>query len=173
LFRNAEHRAGEESLSVASTESAPRVVLADLAATTVEDALTEMSERLAEAGAIKDPAALAARLREREQLGCTGLGGGLAIPHCKWKGIDDVLLAIGRSRRGIAFGSPDGVPVTLIFLLLSPVDAPGLHLQALARISRRLKTPGLAQSLQQAQTAEELTDIWKEAAHLTPLEAHA
>jgi mannitol/fructose-specific phosphotransferase system IIA component (Ntr-type) len=94
------------------------------------------------------------------------------LPHCKWKGLDDVLLAIGRSRKGVDFGSSDGVPVTLIFLLLSPVDAPGLHLQALARISRRLKSPGLAQSLRQVESAEALADVWREAYAAVPLEVH-
>jgi nitrogen PTS system EIIA component len=159
-------------LREAAAGTVARLILPDLAATTRDGALAEMSQQLAATGAIKDPAALTERLRERERLGCTGLGGGIALPHCKWKGIDDVLLAIGRSRQGVDFGSPDGVPVTLIFLLLSPVDAPGLHLQALARISRRLKSPGLAQSLRQAESAESLADIWREAHAAVPLEVH-
>ena len=158
------------SNSVAGTVA--RLVLPDLSATTRDGALAEMSQQLAEAGAIKDPAALTERLLERERLGCTGLGGGIGLPHCKWKGLDDVLLAIGRSRKGVDFGSSDGVPVTLIFLLLSPVDAPGLHLQALARISRRLKSPGLAQRLRQVESAEALADVWKEAYAAVPLEVH-
>jgi len=149
----------------------PRLVLPDLASTTREGALGEMSDQLAAAGAVKDPAALAQRLLEREHLGCTGLGGGIALPHCKWKGIDDVLLAIGRSRTGVDFGAADGVLVTLIFLLISPVDAPGLHLQALARVSRRLKTPGLAESLRHAETSAALAEIWREA-DWVPAEVH-
>lgn len=160
----------EQPLSAAAT-APPRLVLPDLASTTREGALGEMAEQLAAAGVVKDPAALVQRLLERERLGCTGLGGGIALPHCKWKGIDDVLLAIGRSRTGVDFGAADGMPVTLIFLLISPVDAPGLHLQALARVSRRLKMPGLAESLRHAETSDALAEIWKEAGWV-PAEIH-
>jgi PTS system nitrogen regulatory IIA component len=158
-------------LSAAGTALPPRLVLPDLASTACEAALAEMSEQLAAAGAVKDPSGLAQRLMERERLGCTGLGGGIALPHCKWKGIDDVLLAIGRSRAGVEFGAADGVPVTLVFLLISPADAPGLHLQALARISRRLKTPGLAESLRHAETSRALAELWREA-ECVPAEVH-
>jgi PTS system nitrogen regulatory IIA component len=150
-------------LSVLPGDVAPRLVLPDLEAATLEGALAEMSERLAAGGIVQDPQALTQRLIERERLGCTGLGSGIAIPHCKWKGIDNVVLVIGRSRRGIDFHSPDGVPVTLLFLILSPVDAPGLHLQVLARISRRLKTTGVAESLRRASTADEIREILKDA----------
>jgi PTS system nitrogen regulatory IIA component len=138
------------------------LVVPELEATTLEGVLAEMSEQLAAAGIVQDPQALARRLLERERLGCTGLGSGVAIPHCKWKGIDDVVLAIGRCRAGIDFHSPDGVPVTLVFVILSPADAPGLHLQALARISRRLKTSGVADLLRRASSRDEIREIWSE-----------
>lgn len=140
----------------------PRLIVPELTATTVEAALTEMSERLAAAGVVDDPQGLAAKLLARERLGCTGLGAGVGIPHCKWKGIDDVVLAIGRAPAGIDFRSADGVPVTLILLVLSPADAPALHLQALARISRRLKSAGVADNLRRAGSPEEIRDVWSE-----------
>jgi mannitol/fructose-specific phosphotransferase system IIA component (Ntr-type) len=143
-------------------EAALRLIVPDLQARTREGALSEMAEKLAAAGVVPDAESLTARLLEREQLGCTGLGSGLAIPHCQWKGIDDVVLAIGRSRAGIDFRSSDAVPVTLLFLVLSPADAPGLHLQALAQISRRLKTLSIAEHLRRAETSEEMREAWKE-----------
>ncbi|HEX7251998.1 MAG TPA: PTS sugar transporter subunit IIA [Thermoanaerobaculia bacterium] len=143
-------------------EAELRLIVPDLEARTREDVLGEMSEKLAAAGVVPDAGTLTARLLEREHLGCTGLGSGLAIPHCQWKGIDDVVLAIGRSRAGIDFHSSDAVPVTLLFLVLSPADAPGLHLQALAHISRRLKTSSIAEQLRRAETPEAMRELWKE-----------
>jgi PTS system nitrogen regulatory IIA component len=158
-------------LSALPGDASLRLIVPDLEATTLEGALSEMSEKLAAAGVVQDPGALTRRLLERERLGCTGLGSGIAIPHYKWKGIDEVVLAIGRSRPGIDFRSPDAVPVTLIFLILSPADAPGLHLQALARISRRLKTSAIAENLRRAETLEEIRDLWKETSS-SLVEAH-
>jgi len=107
----------------------------------------------------------------RERLGSTGLGGGVAIPHCKTRDLADVLLAVGVSRRGIDFGAADGVPVTLIFLVVSPSDAPGLHLQALARISRVIRMPGVAEDLRRAATAAEIAAVLKTAEGRLPVPA--
>jgi mannitol/fructose-specific phosphotransferase system IIA component (Ntr-type) len=132
----------------------------------LEDALAEMARRLAAAGAIRDVQDLTRRLVERERLGCTSLGGGVAIPHCKSGEVDDVVLAIGLAPEGIDFHATDGAPVTVIFLILSPVDHPALHLQALARISRLLRRPGVAEGLRRATTREEILEVLKEAPSL-------
>lgn len=141
----------------------PQLVFTGLEATTLEEALAEMAHRLACAGVVRDPDALARRLLERERLGCTSLGAGIAIPHCKLKELTRIVVAIGSSRAGIDFHAADGVPVTLIFLILSPADAPSLHLQALARISRVLRMPGVAEHLTRASGAEEILGALKEA----------
>ena len=96
-------------------------------------------------------------------MGSTGLGSGLAIPHCKLREIDDVVLAVGVSRRGIDFGGADGQPVRLVFLVLSPTDAPALHLQALARISRVIRVPGVLERVSEAATAGEIAAALKDA----------
>jgi nitrogen PTS system EIIA component len=140
-----------------------RLVFPELAGTTVEEALAEMSAGVARSGAVRDADDLARRLVERERLGSTGLGGGIAIPHCKVRDLADVVLAIGVSKTGIDFHAPDGVPVTLVFLVLSPSEAPALHLQALARISRIIRIPGVAESLRTAPKAEAVAGILKEA----------
>jgi PTS system nitrogen regulatory IIA component len=140
-----------------------RLVFPDLAATNVEEALAELSAGLARAGAVKDADDLSRRLAERERLGSTGLGGGLAIPHCKTRDLAEVLLAVGVSRRGIDFRAADGIPVTLIFLVVSPAEAPGLHLQALARISRVIRMPDVADRLRRAATADEIAAILRAA----------
>jgi len=82
-------------------------------------------------------------LLERERLGSTGIGDGIAIPHGKLRNLDQPLLAFGRSRRGVDFKALDGRPVKLFFLLIAPEEAIGLHLKMLARISRILKDPAV------------------------------
>ena len=140
-----------------------RRIFPNLAGTTLEEALAEMASGLSRAGVVADGADLARRLVEREGMGSTGLGGGLAIPHCKLREIGDVVLAVGVSRRGIDFGAADGVPVRLVFLVLSPADAPALHLQALARISRVIRLPGVAERLSEASTTREIAAALKDA----------
>lgn len=136
-------------------------IFPDLAGSTVDEVLAEMAVGLARAGAVNDGEDVARRLVERERMGSTGLGDGLAIPHCKLRELSQVVLAVGVSRRGIDFVSSDGVPVTLVFLVLSPADAPALHLQALARISRVIRLPGVAETLRRSETAAEIAAALK------------
>jgi nitrogen PTS system EIIA component len=140
-----------------------RLVFPDLAGSTVESTLAEMSAGLARSGKVRDADDLTRRLVDRERIGSTGLGGGIAIPHCKVRELSEVVLAIGVSRVGIDFNAPDAAPVTLVFLVLSPADAPALHLQALARISRIIRLPGVAEGLRAASTAQEIAAILKDA----------
>ncbi len=134
----------------------PRRIFPDLQGTTREEVLSEVARRLAESGVVRDAEDLTRRLIEREDLGCTALGGGIAIPHCKLKELSEVILAIGRRPGGVDFEAPDGVAVSILFLVLSPAQAPALHLQALARVSRWLKSPGVADSLRRAETRDEI-----------------
>jgi PTS system nitrogen regulatory IIA component len=138
-------------------------IFPDLAGETVEEVLAEMAAGLARGGVVADGENAARRLVERERMGSTGLGQGIAIPHCKLKELSDVVLAVGMSRRGLDFLSSDGVPVTLVFLVLSPADAPALHLQALARISRVIRVPGIAENLRRKETPAEIAAVLKEA----------
>lgn len=78
-------------------------------------------------------------LWERERLGSTAIGDGIAIPHGKLPGIKGVIGAFGRHARGVDFDSLDGSPTHLFFLLVAPEDSVGQHLKALARVSRLLK----------------------------------
>ena len=140
-----------------------RRIFPDLQGATLEEALAEMATGLAREGVVADGADLARRLVERERMGSTGLGGGLAIPHCKLREIGDVVLAVGFSRRGIDFAAADGLPVRLFFLVLSPADAPALHLQALARISRVIRLPGVAERLSEASTTHDIAAALRDA----------
>ncbi len=140
-----------------------RLVFTGLEAASLEDALGDLARRITAAGIVRDAADLTRRLLERERLGCTGLGGGIAIPHCKLKDLDELVLSVASFPRGVDFAAPDGIPVTLVFLILSPAQAPALHLQALARISRLLKAPGVTDAIRSASTTDELVTALREA----------
>ena len=146
-----------------------RLVFADLPGATREDVLRELSARIGALGLVPDPDALVLRLLEREKLGCTGLGGGIAIPHCKLADLDDVVIALATTAALIDFGAPDGVPVRVFFLVVSPAYAAAAHLQALARISRLLRTPGVADALREAGSVERLRDVLREAQATLPV----
>lgn len=141
----------------------PRRIYLDLPPGDTAGTLREMARRLQASGDVKDAEDLSGRLLEREKLGCTGLGNGIAIPHCKLSGVEQALLAIGIVRDGVDFQALDGRPVRLIFLVLSPADSPTGHLQALARVSRLVKTPGVTESILSAATAGEVAALVRDA----------
>ena len=101
-------------------------------------------------------------LLERERLGSTGIGEGIAIPHGKLQGLDEILLSFGRSSEGISFDAMDGKPVHLFFLLMAPENSAGLHLKILAKISRMLKDPALRDNLLRAMGKERIWRIIEE-----------
>lgn len=98
-------------------------------------------------------------LLERERLGSTGIGDGIAIPHGKLKEIDDLVLSFGRSTQGIDFESMDGKPVHLFFLLVAPESCAGIHLRALARIARLLKNGVVRKRLGKVDNREDIVSI--------------
>lgn len=93
---------------------------------------------------------------ERERLGSTGIGDGIAIPHGKLKNIDTLFASFGRSVEGIDFESMDGKPVYIFFLLVAPENSAGIHLKTLARISRLLKDSAFRKNLMAAKSKEEI-----------------
>ncbi len=88
-------------------------------------------------------------LLRREHLGSTGIGDGVAIPHAKVGGLDQLIGCFGRASHGVPFGAIDLLPVRLIFVLLVPENSAGAHLKALARISRLLKKRAFRDQLMQ------------------------
>jgi mannitol/fructose-specific phosphotransferase system IIA component (Ntr-type) len=115
-------------------------VLADLDADTKEEAIVALVGRLAKIGVVntEDQGTVTAAILHREELGTTGIGRHLAIPHAKHPAVTQVVAAVGYCPRGIDFNSLDGQAVHLIILVLSPPDSATEHLQALAEISRYL-----------------------------------
>jgi PTS system nitrogen regulatory IIA component len=103
-----------------------------------------------------DPRVVVERLGDRERLGSTGFGGGVAIPHGKIEGLDRVVGVFARLAQPIDFNAIDDMPVDLVFLLLSPPDAGVEHLKALARVSRRLRDRAFVAKLRGAGSEDAL-----------------
>jgi len=95
-------------------------------------------------------------LLERERLGSTGIGDGVAIPHGKFHGITQPIISFGRSRKGLDFESMDGEPVFLFFLLVAPENSASIHLKALAKIAKILKNSAFRKALMEAPSKKEL-----------------
>jgi len=95
-------------------------------------------------------------LIERERLGSTGIGDGVAIPHGKMNGIKHPLISFGRSHKGLDFDSMDGQTVYLFFLLVAPENSSSVHLQVLAKIAKILKNSTIRKHLMEARTREEI-----------------
>jgi PTS system nitrogen regulatory IIA component len=137
----------------------PAAVIVDLTATTKKGVLEELVAALAASGKVKDAKTTVDILLEREKLGSTGIGQGIAIPHAKTDQTQQVTAAFGLSRRGVQFDALDGEPAYIFFLLVAPPDAAGMHLKALARISRLLKDKFFRQSLRDVKEAAEVLKI--------------
>ena len=134
---------------------APDAVLANLVAPN-KKALFQQLGAAAERITGVDARQIVERLVERERLGSTGFGGGVAIPHGKLDGLPHVFGLFGRLGQPIDFQAIDGMPVDLVFLLLSPPDAGVEHLKALARVSRRLRDRAFVAKLRGAASADSL-----------------
>lgn len=127
-----------------------------LASSNKRDVLGELIEVMIESGLKINSAKAIDVLLQREKLGSTGIGEGVAIPHGKVSDLQELVVAFGRSKKGIDFDAIDGKPVHLFFLLLAPEGSTGQHLKALARISKMLKTPNFRKTLLEAETRNDL-----------------
>ncbi|HEX7519475.1 MAG TPA: PTS sugar transporter subunit IIA [Candidatus Deferrimicrobium sp.] len=140
----------------------PGAVVDGLLAETKEGVLRELSEAICLRVPALSPDRLTAILMDREGLGSTGIGEGVAIPHGKVPGIDRLVAVFGRSRGEVQFASLDGKPVRLFFLILAPENSAGMHLKALARISRLLKDQRFRMRLLAAKGVEGLSQVLRE-----------
>lgn len=116
-------------------------VIDSLKGKTKKEILYELVGELKKAELIDDVDKIVDTVLEREKLGSTGIGDGVAIPHGKLKGINNFLCVFGRSLTGVDFDAVDRKPVHIFFLLLAPQDAVSLHLKMLSRISKILRDP--------------------------------
>ena len=143
----------------------PEAIRAQLAATDKEGAVREMVRSLLEAGRIEagELESIVKAILKREELGSTGIGRGVAVPHTKHPSVDRLVGTVAVSSQGVDFASLDGETVQLFFLLISPPDCPGDHLRALENISRRLRDDTFCRFLKQAKSVEDIKLLLDEA----------
>ncbi|MCK5680332.1 PTS sugar transporter subunit IIA [bacterium] len=139
----------------------PDLVVAELEASAKDGALQFLAAQVAGAVPGLEESEILTVLKDREALGSTGIGGGIAIPHGKMSGLDKVVVLFARSVKGVEFAAVDGKPVHLIFLLLAPQGAAGTHLKILARISRMLKKREFCDKLLEVAVAADLYSMIK------------
>ncbi len=131
-------------------------IICPLDAGSKEDVLAELIRPICTAHPHLDRERLLKTLLERENLGSTGIGGGIAIPHGKFDGLHHLVASFGKSPKGVNFNSLDNRPAFLFFLLVAPKNSAADHLKALARVSRLLKDPLLLNALQKAESPGEI-----------------
>lgn len=141
----------------------PNGVIANLRVTSKKQALQELAKRAAEITGQPERAIFEV-LIERERLGTTGVGNGIAIPHGKLAGIDRLYGLFARLETAIDFDAIDEQPVDLIFMLLAPENAGADHLKALARVSRLLRDKATCEKLRGSDRADALYALLTEPA---------
>ena len=140
-------------------------ILDDLQCTTKNEVIEEMVTALRETKALpaKQCGDILRAIIRREEMGSTGIGRGVAVPHVKHPGAKSVVGALGRSKSGIEFQALDGAPVHLVFLLVSPYDSVEPHLNALKRISAVAADNDMRRFLMQAKNRSEIAELMAEA----------
>ena len=140
-------------------------IRASLESNDKESVIVELVNSLLEAGDIKeaDRDDIIKAIMKREELGSTGIGRGIAVPHTKHPSVDKLVGTVGVSVDGLDFDSLDGEKVQLFFLLVSPPDRPGDHLRALENISRQLRDETFCRFLKQSKNTEDIMQLLEEA----------
>ena len=150
-----------------STFVCERAMRADLVSEDKESVIRELVGALVEADAIKadEVENIVKAILKREELGSTGIGRGVAVPHTKHPSVEKLVGTVGVSSVGVDFSSLDGEKVHIVFLLVSPPDRPGDHLRALESISRQLRDDTFCRFLKQSKTAADIQQLLEEADH--------
>jgi PTS system fructose-specific IIA component/PTS system nitrogen regulatory IIA component len=136
-------------------------ISAEVLAGDKQGAIREMTQALLDAGQIAqdDYESIVDALLRREELGSTGIGRGVAIPHTKHPSVGQTIATVGVSRSGIDFASLDGKPVYVLLLLISPSDRPDIHLRAMETAARQLRAETFCRFLRQAKSVEEIKQL--------------
>ena len=140
-------------------------IKAELTASTKEDVIRELVTSLVDSGQIgaDNQETIVQAVLKREELGSTGIGRGIAVPHTKHPSVSKPVGTVGVSPSGIDFQSLDGEQVQLFFMLISPPDQPNDHLRALENISKQLQDETFCRFLKQSRTAEDIQQFLEEA----------
>jgi len=140
-------------------------ISSELVATSKEGVIQELVENLIQSNQIdaSEKDNIVQAILKREELGSTGIGRGIAVPHTKHSSVTELVGTVGISSAGVDFQSLDGDNVQLFFLLVSPPDRPGDHLRALENISRQLRDETFCRFMRQSKTAEDIHQLLEEA----------
>jgi len=138
-------------------------IICDLKAESKEEVLRKLAVKAVEVRPELDLEKIIEVLVERERLGTTGIGNGIAIPHGKLVELDKIIIVFGRSQEGVPFEAADNRPVHIVFLILAPEGAATTYLKILAQVSRLVKSPEVRQRLLDADTADKIIQIINEA----------
>lgn len=140
-------------------------IVSELKASTKEEAIREIVESLTATGHLKrdESESIIQAIMKREELGSTGIGNGVAVPHTKHPSVEKMVGTVAISHKKLDFASIDRESVDLIFLLVSPPDRPGEHLRALENISRHLRVDMFCRILRQSKTKVDIIEVLEEA----------
>ncbi len=143
----------------------PEAILPQLQADSKQSAIRQLVASLKNAGKIRadDEEAIVSAILKREELGSTGIGRGVAVPHTKHPSAESMFATIALCHGGLDFESLDGEDVYILFLLVSPPDRPGDHLRGLETITRHLKNDDFCKFLKQATTVKAVIELLEEA----------
>jgi len=137
----------------------PENILADLKSRNKEELFDEMVTQVSSRARGLDKQSVLKALVDREKLGTTGIGHGVAIPHGKIKGLNEIMVFFGRSTKGVDFQSMDNAPVHLVFLIITPENSATAHLKVLACISHLLKNQDFRVKLLRASSAPDIIKV--------------
>ena len=140
-------------------------IVPDLQANNKEAAIRALVDSLKKSGSIRaeDEQSNVAAILKLEELGSTGIGMRVAVPHTKHPSVDRLIATIALSQAGVDFASLDGEDVNILFLLVSPPDRPGDHLRGLEIISRHLRNQNFCKFLRQSTSQDAIWDLLREA----------
>ena len=140
-------------------------IQAQIAAETKEEVILELVGALVDSGSVKsdEKESIVKAIMKREELGSTGIGRGIAVPHTKHPSVDRLVATVGVSASGVEFNRLDDAKVQIFFLLVSPPDRPGDHLRALENVARQLRDSTFCRFLKQSTTPEEIWQLLDEA----------
>jgi fructose-specific phosphotransferase system IIA component len=134
----------------------PNLIKVPLEGRDKESVIAELVDLLDSNGMLNDRAAVIEAVMKREQTRSTGIGSGIAVPHGKCDAVKELVMSMGVARKPIDFASVDGKGVTIVILLVSPLDKTGPHIQALAKISKLMLDKQFRDAVEKTTSAEEL-----------------
>ena len=142
-----------------------KAICPDIQAVDKRSAIRELVTEMADAGAMDsaDVDGLVRAIMKREDVGSTGIGKGVAVPHSKHPSVSKLTGTVGRSVRGVEFSALDGKPVNIIFLLVSPPDSTGPHIKALEYIFSLLNDDDFCRFMMAATKKKDIIDLLREA----------